>query len=60
MTDVIEYVRRSTLNMTNLNTGHRRKGGPRQTHIVDNDFARTVTTTWKLGLNISIGLKTKL
>ena len=38
LTDVIEYVRRSTLNMTNLNTAQKRKGKFRRYH-----FATTVT-----------------
>ena len=38
VTDVIEYVRRSTLNMTNLNTAHKRKGRSTLYHIVENDF----------------------
>ena len=49
MTDVIEYVRRSTPNMTNLNVAHKRKGISRLYHIVEDDFAKTVTTKWKLG-----------
>ena len=48
MTDVIEYVRRSTLIMTNLNTVHKRKGRSRLYHIVENDFP---TTKCKLDLS---------
>ena len=43
VTDVIEYVRRSTLSMTNLNTAHKRQGTSRLYHIVENDFSATVT-----------------
>ena len=50
MTDVIEYVRRSTLNMTNVNTAHKRKGRSRLYHIVENDFATTVKAKWKPSL----------
>ena len=39
-------------NMTNLNTGNNRKGGSKLSHIVENDFAVTVMTKWKLGLTI--------
>ena len=52
VTDVIEYVRRSTLNMTNLNAAHKRKGRSTLYHIVQNDFAMTVTTKWKLGFRV--------
>ena len=38
------YVRRSTLNMTSLNTADIRKGISRLYHIVENDFATAVTT----------------
>ena len=41
MTDATEYVRRSTLNMTNLKTAHKRKDRSRLYHIVGNDFATT-------------------
>ena len=44
MTNVIEYARRFTLNMTNLNKAHKRKGRSRLYRIVENDFATTVTT----------------
>ena len=46
MSDVIEYVRRSALNMTNLNTARKRKDGPKLYHIVENDSL----DRWKLGL----------
>ena len=49
MTDVIEYVRRSTLNTTKLNTDHKRKGRSRLYHIVENDIAAAVKTKWKIG-----------
>ena len=42
MTDVIEYVRRSTLNMTSLHTAHKRKDRSRLYHVVENLFATTV------------------
>ena len=48
MTDVTEYVQRLTLNMTKLNTAHKRKGRSRLYHIVENDFTATVTAKWKL------------
>ena len=48
VTDVIEYARRSTLNMTNLGKTHKRKGRSRLYHIVANDFATTITRKWKL------------
>ena len=51
MANVTEYVRRSTLNMTNLNPAYKRKGRPRLYNIVENDFAGTVTTKWKLDFN---------
>ena len=51
VTDVIDYVRRSTLNMTNLNTTLKRKGRSELYHIVENDFSTSVTTEWKLGCN---------
>ena len=50
MTDVIEYARRSTLYMTNLNTANKRQIDVTLYHIVENDFATTFTTEWKLGL----------
>ena len=34
--------------MTNLNTANKRKGGSKLSHIVENDFAVTVVTKWKL------------
>ena len=37
MTDVIEYARRFTLNMTNLNTAFQKKGRSTLYHIVEND-----------------------
>ena len=43
MIDVIECVRGSTLKMTDLNAGHNRS---RPYHIVENDFATTVTLKW--------------
>ena len=43
MIDAIECVRRSTLKMTDLNAGHNRS---RPYHIVENDFATTVTLKW--------------
>ena len=46
---MIECVRRSTLNITNLNTTNKRKGKSRLYHIVDNDRTTTVATKWKLG-----------
>ena len=48
MTGVIEYGRRSTLSVTNMNTAHKRKGRSRLYNIVENDFATAVTTKWKL------------
>ena len=48
VTGVIEYVRRCTLNTTNLNTVHKRQGRSGLYHIVENDFSATVTTEWKL------------
>ena len=50
MTDVIEYIHRSTLNMTNLNRTHKRKDRSRLYHMVENDLATTVTTKWALAL----------
>ena len=47
VTDVIEYVRRSTLDMTNLNEAHKREGRSRLYHIIENDFPTTVATKWK-------------
>ena len=45
MTDVIEYIHRSTLNMTNLNTVHKiRSRRPRLYHIVEVDFDSTITS----------------
>ena len=35
-----------------LNGGNKRKGGSKQSHIAENDFAVTVMTKWKLGLTI--------
>ena len=35
------------VHLTNLNTGHKRKRRSTQYHIVENDFARTVTSKWK-------------
>lgn len=43
-------MRRSTFNMNNLDTAHRRKSRFRLHHIVENDCAATVITKWKLGL----------
>ena len=40
-----------TLNMANLNTAHKRKDTSRLYHIVQNDFATTVTT--KSGLKVN-------
>ena len=37
-----EYVHRSTFNMTNLNTAHKRQDRFRLYHIVQNDFATTI------------------
>ena len=54
VTNAIEYVRRCTLNMTNLNAVHRRKGGFRLYHIVQDDVATTVTTKWNLGFTQTI------
>ena len=48
MTDVIEYLRRCTLSMTNLNTALKRKGRSRLYHIVENDFAATDATKVRL------------
>ena len=48
VTDVMEYMRRSTLHMTNLNTANKRKCRSSLYHIVENDFATTFTTKWKL------------
>ena len=48
MTDVIEYGRRSTLSMTNMNTDYKRKDGSKLYNIVENDFATIATTKWKL------------
>ena len=39
---MVEYVRRSTLNMTDLNTAHKRKGRSRLYHIVEKVFVATV------------------
>ena len=50
VTDVIEYVRRTTLNVTNLNTVHKREDRSRLYHIVKNVFA---TTKWKLRLGLA-------
>ena len=50
VTDMIEHVRRSTLIMTNLNTTHKSKDNFRLYHIVENDFATTVTVNLKLSL----------
>ena len=50
VTDVIEYTRRSTLNFTNLNTAHKRKGRSKLHQIVENDFVTTATTKRKLEL----------
>ena len=52
-TDVIERVRRSTLNMTNVNTAHKSKGGFRQNRIVENDFATTLYDQMKLRFTAS-------
>ena len=53
----IEYVRRSTLNMTNFNIiNHKKKGRSRLCCIVENDFAATVTVKWKLDFILAIGL----
>ena len=49
MTDVIEYIRRSTLKKTNLNTAHK-KGRSTVHAIVKNDFVTIVATEWKLSL----------
>ena len=38
----------SKVNMTNLNTAHKRKGKTRLYYIIRNDFAMTVTTKWEL------------
>ena len=54
VTDVIDYVHRFTLNMTNLNTAHKRKDTSRLYRIVQDDFATTVTTKWKSGLKVNI------
>ena len=37
--------------MTNLNTTHKSKDSFRLYHIVENDFATTVTTKWKLDVS---------
>ena len=44
MTDVIEYIHRSTLNMTNLNTVHKIRFRPRLYHVVEVDFDSTITS----------------
>ena len=44
VTDVIEYVRRTTLNSTNLSTTHKRKDRSRLYHIVENDLLRQTGT----------------
>ena len=49
MTDVIEYVHRVTLNMTNLNTVHKRRS--RLYHIVENDFIHINLTLQKTTKN---------
>ena len=46
--DVMEYVHRSTINITNLTTVHERKGRSTLYDIVRNDFGKRVTTKWKL------------
>ena len=59
MTDVIEYVRRSTLNIIKLSTAHIKVDlHYHRYHIVENNFATTVTTKWKLGLTIVLLPKT--
>ena len=44
MIDVIEHIN-ANLPFTNLNTAHKRKHRSRLYHIVENDFARTVTNS---------------
>ena len=52
VTDVIEHVRRSTLNMTNLNTlVHKRKGRSRLYHSVEKVFVVTVCLSTKLAIH---------
>ena len=51
---MIEYVDRSTLNMTNLNTVYKGKHRSRLFHIVQDDFATTVTTKSKPGLKQNV------
>ena len=45
MIDVVEYVCRSTPNVTSLNTVNERKGRSTLYHIIENDFATTVANT---------------
>ena len=54
VTDVIEYVHRSTLKMTNLNTAHQEKIDLDYYYIVQDDFASTVTIKWKPGFTFLV------
>ena len=40
--------------MNNLNTANRREGRSRPYHIVENDFATTDATKWKLGFIVNM------
>ena len=54
LTDVAEHIYRSTLNMSNLNTANKREGRSRPYNFVENDFATTDATKWKLGFIVNM------